>query len=973
MKSILPFKNRLALLGMLLLGYSSQAQVATTYSFTQSAGTYTAITGGTVLANATMGNLDEDYFSVSIPSFKFDGIPYTTVYISTNGFISFGESMDTYEYDPISGYYTYAGAVAAFGADLDDSGSGAGARNIRAQQVGNEFVIQWQNVQRYSVTGERISFQIRLNTVTNEIAVVYGGTIVPGDDTGYPEIGLRGPDNDFATNVNNREILATTGAWLNSVQGTSEASNCYFDSNTPATIPAAGTTFKWTPMPDIEVQSFAFTSTNECYSATEAISLVVKNSGGSTIDFSVTPLTVNASVSGTNPMTFTPVVVNTGTLAAGATQTIQITPSYNMSLGGSSYTFDASISMTGDARPSNNTLSKTHFNYNPTVAYANLTSCPAGPGVMLTGTSNFSVYNPSANNNTAAVIPDDDPTGVTSTIVVSNAGSATASSVIATIENLMHTYTSDLTITLTAPDGSSVDLYVEETGGGDANLINTVFSDAATDPISNGVNPYTGSFQPNTPFSGLTGPANGTWQIHIVDNYALDAGTLNSWSLAFPGTNSIISYAWNPATDLSSASIQNPIASPASTTTYAVTVTDERGCTATDDVTVTVGLPNVVANSDAGNTICEGGTLTLTGSGATSYTWTNGVTDGVTFEPASTATYVVTGMDASGCSNTDTITVVVNSAPTVTASSDATGDMICEGNSVTLTASGTATNYTWNNSVTNGVAFEPASTATYIVTGTDANNCSNTDTIVVTVNTSPTVTASSNAAGNTVCEGTSVTLTGGGTATNFSWDNSVVNGVAFTANNTTTYTVTGTDANNCSNTATITITVNQNPTVTFSLPISEMCVYHNPLTLSGGSPANGTYNGIGVTAGAFDPAAFGTGTYTLTYSFTDGNGCTTIAMDDILVDACLGVEENAPAILSVFPNPGKGIYTISITDSDLLTGISIVDVQGKQVSFETSTSNGVDTIIDLGQAENGVYFLQATLNGNQVIKQLVKQ
>jgi subtilisin-like proprotein convertase family protein len=973
MKSILPIKRQFALLAAILLGYSAQAQVATTYSFTQSAGTYTAITGGTVLASAALGNLDEDYFAVSIPSFKFDGVSYSTVYISTNGYISFGESMDTYEYDPISGYYTYSGAIAGFGADLDDSGSGAGARNIRTEQVGNEFVIQWQNVRRYNVTSERISFQIRLNTITNEINIVYGGTITPGDDQTYPEIGLRGPDNDFATNVNNREILAGTGAWLNSVPGTSELSNCYFDSNTPATIPAAGTTFKWTPAPDITVQNFVFASTNECYSATETISLIVKNEGGTTIDFSVTPLTVNSSVSGTNPMTFTPIIVNTGTLAAGATQTIQIAPSYNMSLGGSSYSFDASISMTGDSRPSNNTLTQTRFNYSPTVTYSDITNCSGAPSVTLTGTSNFSIYNPMTANNTPVVIPDDDPTGVTSTIVVSNAGSATAASVIATIESLTHTYTSDLTITLTAPDGSSVDLYVEESGGGDANLINTVFSDAATDQIGNGINPYTGSFQPNTPFSGLTGPANGTWQISVTDNYAFDAGNLNSWSLAFPGTNSIVSYAWSPATDLSSTSVSNPEASPASTTTYAVTVTDTRGCTATDNVTVTIGSLAVTAASNAvSDMICEGESVILTGGGpATSFSWNNGVTDGVAFEPASTATYIVTGTDANGCSNTDTITVIVNNAPTVTASSDATGDMICEGESVILTGSGTATSFAWNNSVTDGTAFEPVVTATYIVTGTDANNCSNTDTITVVVNNNPTVTASSDAAANTICEGESVTLTGGGTAINYSWNNGVIDNDSFEPASTTTYTVTGTDANGCENTATITVTVTPLPNTTLNLTTTEFCENHAPQALSGGSPAGGTYSGTAVSGGMFNPSAAGEGVFIVTYTVIENN-CSAVALDSITVDACLGLEETTQALLQVFPNPGKGIFTVSMTDSDQLTGISIVDAQGKQISFETSAPNG-NTVIDLGQAENGVYFLKATLNGNQVITRLVKQ
>ena len=61
---------------------------------------------------------------------------------------------------------------------------------------------------------------------------------------------------------------------------------------------------------------------------------------------------------------------------------------------------------------------------------------------------------------------------------------------------------------------------------------------------------------------------------------------------------------------------------------------------------------------------------------------------------------------------------------------------VCEGNPVTLSGAG-ATSYTWDNSVLDGVAFTPLSTATYTVTGTDGNGCVNSDQVVVTVNTLP--------------------------------------------------------------------------------------------------------------------------------------------------------------------------------------------------------------------------------------------
>ena len=74
--------------------------------------------------------------------------------------------------------------------------------------------------------------------------------------------------------------------------------------------------------------------------------------------------------------------------------------------------------------------------------------------------------------------------------------------------------------------------------------------------------------------------------------------------------------------------------------------------------------------------------------------------------------------------------ITVNSNPTVIAGSDQT---ICAGESVTLTGSG-ATSYSWDNGITDNTAFVPSSTTTYTVTGTNANNCTATDDVVLTVN-----------------------------------------------------------------------------------------------------------------------------------------------------------------------------------------------------------------------------------------------
>jgi gliding motility-associated-like protein len=190
----------------------------------------------------------------------------------------------------------------------------------------------------------------------------------------------------------------------------------------------------------------------------------------------------------------------------------------------------------------------------------------------------------------------------------------------------------------------------------------------------------------------------------------------------------------------------------------------------------------------------------LSGSGGTSYTWNNGVTNGVSFNPAATQTYTVTGTDANGCSNTDQVLVTVNALPNVSAGQD---QSVCAGTTVTLNGSG-AVSYVWNLSVVDNVPFTPGATQIYTVVGTDANGCQNADQVTVTVNPPPTIGAG---ADQTICVGSSVTLSGTG-GVSYSWNNGVTNGVSFNPGvGTQTYTVTGTDANGCTNTDQVVITV----------------------------------------------------------------------------------------------------------------------------------------------------------------------
>ncbi|MDP4866227.1 MAG: gliding motility-associated C-terminal domain-containing protein [Crocinitomicaceae bacterium] len=225
------------------------------------------------------------------------------------------------------------------------------------------------------------------------------------------------------------------------------------------------------------------------------------------------------------------------------------------------------------------------------------------------------------------------------------------------------------------------------------------------------------------------------------------------------GCNGPYTYSWAPAAGLSNANIANPVATPATTTTYTVTASEPGSCGAqqTSQVTITVNpLPTAtITNSVA---VCQGDpspNVTLSGASGTAPYTINYNLNGTPQTPVTTTgndfvlpaptnipgTYTYTLVDITesssiACSQNQngTITVTVNGLPNVNAGND---QQICEPNPtspslVTLNGSG-AISYSWSGGVVDGTAFiPPTGVNTYTVSGTDANGCINTDQVVVT-------------------------------------------------------------------------------------------------------------------------------------------------------------------------------------------------------------------------------------------------
>jgi PKD repeat protein len=121
-------------------------------------------------------------------------------------------------------------------------------------------------------------------------------------------------------------------------------------------------------------------------------------------------------------------------------------------------------------------------------------------------------------------------------------------------------------------------------------------------------------------------------------------------------------FTWTPAAGLSCTFCSSPIASPVVSTTYVVTGYYQVNCADTDTVFIEV-LPAPVVNAGNDQMVCQGTTVTLTATGADQYNWTGSVSNGGSFIPPSTASYIVTGEDVNGCEDQDTVIVTVHLLP----------------------------------------------------------------------------------------------------------------------------------------------------------------------------------------------------------------------------------------------------------------------------------------------------------------------
>ncbi|MBA2610426.1 MAG: T9SS type A sorting domain-containing protein [Bacteroidetes bacterium] len=331
---------------------------------------------------------------------------------------------------------------------------------------------------------------------------------------------------------------------------------------------------------------------------------------------------------------------------------------------------------------------------------------------------------------------------------------------------------------------------------------------------------------PNTLFRGIafspycTAPQ----ATSILNNAPICANQLLTLDVNPTGT-APFTYSWTGSGSFSSNSVKNPTVTNASTGNYSVTVSNGCGTLTASASLIINPLPTISVNSAS---TCNGGSATLTASGANTYTWnTSSNSSSIIVTPSVSTNYTISGTSVQGCSNSATTNVNIVSVPNITVNSAT----ICVGNTTTLTASGVSS-FTWSTgSNSANITPSPSVTTNYTVSGL-APGCPviATNTSIVVVNALPSVTL--NSISSPVCVNSPTILLSGSPAGG-SFSGPGISGNTFNPSTagagsfSITYSYTNT--NNCSNTDIKTVTVSLCTGLKEQLQDNIVSVFPNPV------------------------------------------------------------------------------------------------------------------------------------------------
>jgi hypothetical protein len=274
-------------------------------------------------------------------------------------------------------------------------------------------------------------------------------------------------------------------------------------------------------------------------------------------------------------------------------------------------------------------------------------------------------------------------------------------------------------------------------------------------------------------------------------------------SVTLTATGNAATYTWLPGPGNGNSYVVNPT----TISQYTLIGANASNCvTQQTQLIIANPVPPLVLSSSLPY-VCTGTTAVLSIANATlpgvTYSWSSNSGAGSTsnVSPTVTTTYFASAVtNSTGCSSTGSLALTVNISTFVVTSPTA----ICRGSAAVISASGAANSYTWNvnGATTPSISVSPTITTNYVVTGI-TGSCSSTQTVPLIVNLLPNVLAT--AVRPQICRFQVGTVTATG-ANSYSWSNGAnTQSISYnTLTITTTFTVTGTDLNNCTKSTTVT-------------------------------------------------------------------------------------------------------------------------------------------------------------------------
>lgn len=289
---------------------------------------------------------------------------------------------------------------------------------------------------------------------------------------------------------------------------------------------------------------------------------------------------------------------------------------------------------------------------------------------------------------------------------------------------------------------------------------------------------------------------------------------------------------------------------------------------------------------------------------------------------------------------------------------------------VTLDAGNPGSTYLWSNAMTTQTIS--VGSGTYYVVVTDPSGCTVRDTIVVTANVPPNVSASADTA---ICPGGTAMLSATG-AISYLWStNNTSNPTAVTPTTNTSYYVTGTDANGCQASDVVIVTILTPATALFTHTVSMATAYFTNQSTGAASYSWNFDDGSPLDNSA-NPAHTYTvnGVYTVTLTVTGPCGTVTYTQTVTISDVSVGelMLENS---ISIYPNPNNGQFTVSFLLNEATdVTVEMTDVAGRVISAtQHSNVNVVNQEMNTGDLADGVYFVRVITAEESVTKKVIIQ